>query len=74
MTATMDLVDLLERSGELKAELIEFSRKPRYRQAFREVASAHLGEDRVIGEGRLIAMHGRLVLQHRPPGGQTIVE
>ena len=48
MTATMDLV---ERSGELKAELIEFSRQPRYEQAFGEVASAHRVEGRVIGEG-----------------------
>ena len=74
MTATMDLIDLVERSGELKAELVEFSRKPQYRRAFREVASAHLGEDRVIGEGKLIDILDRLVLQHRLPGGQTIVE
>jgi hypothetical protein len=74
VTTTMGLEDLVVRSGELKAELIEFSRKPRYRQAFREVASAHLGEDRVIGEGKLIDILDRLVLQHRLPGGQTIVE
>jgi hypothetical protein len=70
----MGLEDLVGRSGELKAELIEFSRKPRYSQAFREVASAHLGEDRVIGEEKLIDILDRFVLQHRLPGGQTIVE
>lgn len=74
MTATMGLEDLVDRSGELKAELIEFSRKPRYRQAFREVASAHVREDYVIAEGSLIDILDRLVLQHRLPGGQTIVE
>ena len=74
MTATMDLIDLVERSGELKAELIEFSRKPQYRRAFREVVSGHLGENSVIDEGKLIDILDRLVLQHRLPGGQTIVE
>ena len=74
MTATMDLEGLVGRSGELKAELIEFSRKPRYRQAFREVASAHRVEGRVIGEGELIDILDRLVLQHRVRGDQTIVE
>jgi len=33
-----------------------------------------LGEDCVIGEGKLIDILDRLVLQHRLPGGQTIVE
>jgi hypothetical protein len=67
-------MDLVERSGELKAELIEFARKPCYEQAFRQVASAHRLEGRVIGEGELIDILDRLVLQHRLRGGQTIVE
>jgi hypothetical protein len=71
VTATMDLV---ERSGELKAELVEFARKPRYKQAFCEAASAHRVEGRVIGEGELIDILDRLVLQHRFRSGQTIVE
>jgi hypothetical protein len=70
----MDVIDLVKRSGELKAELVEFSQKPQYKQAFHEVASEHLGEDCVIGEGKLIDILDRLVLQHRLPGGQTIVE
>jgi hypothetical protein len=70
----MDVIDLVERSGELKAELVEFSQKPQYKRAFHEVASEHLGEDCVIGEGKLIDILDRLVLQHRLPGGQTIVE
>ena len=74
VTATMDLIDLVERSGELKAELIEFSRRPLYTQAFHEVASEHLGDDGVMGEGELIDILDRLVLQHRLRGGQTIVE
>jgi hypothetical protein len=74
VTATMGLEDLLFRSGELKGELIKFSRQPQYRQAFREVASAHLGEDTVIGEAELIDILDRLVLQHRLRSGQTILE
>ena len=38
------------------------------------MASAHLGEDRMIGEGALIDILDRLVLQYQLPGGQTIVE
>jgi hypothetical protein len=74
VTATMDLTDLVERSSELKAELVEFSRKPQYRRALREVASDRLGGDREIGEGKLIDILDRLILQHRLPAGQTIVE
>ena len=60
----MDVIDLVERSGELKAELVEFSQKPQYKQAFHEVASEHLGEDRVIGEGKLVDILDRLAFQH----------
>ncbi|MFZ2059126.1 MAG: hypothetical protein WAV54_17125 [Acidimicrobiales bacterium] len=55
-------IDLVERSGELKAELIKFSRKPRYGQAFREALSAYEGEGGVIREGELIDALDRLVL------------
>jgi hypothetical protein len=54
--------------------VVEFARKPRYKQAFREAASAHRVEGRVIGEGELIDILDRLVLQHRFRSGQTIVE
>jgi hypothetical protein len=70
----VDVVDLVGRSGELKAELVEFSQKPKYEQAFYEVASEHLGEDYAIGEGKLIDILDRFVLQHRLRSGQTIVE
>jgi hypothetical protein len=73
VAATLCL-ELLARSGELKAELIEFARKPRYRQAFREVAAPHVGDEVVLGEGKLIDILDRLALQHRLHGGQTIVE
>jgi len=46
-------IDLVERSGERKAELIEFSRKPRYEQALREVLSTYRREGGVIREGKL---------------------
>jgi hypothetical protein len=70
----MDLVDLVERSGDLKAELIAFASRRRYAQALRDLATAHLGERRVMGEGDLIDILDRLVLQHRLPSGRTIVE
>jgi hypothetical protein len=48
VTATLDLV---ERSYELKVELIEFSRKPRYEQALRDAASAHRVEVASLEKG-----------------------
>lgn len=71
MTAT---VDLIARSGDLKAELVEFARQPRYEQAFRDVLSATKPKGDVIREGELIDVLDRLVLQYRLRSGQTIVE
>ena len=69
MTVT---VDLLERSGELKAELVEFSQRPTYAQAFRQVLTRYTSSD--LSEGQLIDVLDHFVLQHRLRGGQTIVE
>jgi hypothetical protein len=46
VTSTMDPV---ERSGELKAELIEFSRKPRYKQVDRDLLRASEVLRRALG-------------------------
>ena len=69
MTVT---IDLLERSGELKAELVEFSQRPKYAQAFQQVLSTYATSG--ISEGQLVDALDHFVLQHRLPGGQTIVE
>lgn len=68
------MIDLIERSGELKSELVEFARRPRYDEAFRQVLTAHHPAGRVIQDGELIDVLDRLVLQHRLRKGQTILE
>jgi hypothetical protein len=62
VTATVDVIGVVERSGELKADLVEFSQKPQYEKAFHEVAAEHLGENCAIGEGKLIDILDRFVL------------
>jgi hypothetical protein len=73
-TSTVDIDALVERSGELKRELLEFSRRPRYDRPFQAaIAAADLGQ---LGtdEGSLIAVVDRFLLQHRLRNGRTVVE
>ncbi len=69
MTVT---IDLLERSGELKAELVEFSQQPKFAQACQQVLSQYMTSG--LGEGQLVNAIDHFVLQHRLRSGQTIVE
>jgi hypothetical protein len=67
-------VDLVERSGALKAELLEFSARHRYDQARRYVLAAHGIHGVVKDECKAINALDHLLLQHRLDNGQTIVE
>ena len=64
---------LLDRAGELKRELLAFSRQPRYDRAFSEVLAQHGGSE-VLDEYRLMMLWDYFVLEHRLRGGRTIVE
>ena len=71
---TVDIDTLVERSGELKRELLEFSRRPRYSRPFQAaLAAADLGQ-LSTDEDSLIAVVDRFVLQHRLRNGRTVVE
>jgi hypothetical protein len=64
---------LLDRAGELKRELLAFSRQPRYDRAFSEVLARHGGSE-VLDEHRLMMLWDYFVLEHRLRSGRTIVE
>lgn len=66
--------DLVERSGDLKRELVEYAQQPRYHRAFREVLNAQGGESAVADEQRLTMFFDHFVLQHRLRNGKTVVE
>lgn len=67
-------VELVERSADLKRELLDFSRDRRYERERRDAMTA-LGMDvAVAGEGQLIRLLDYFVLQHRLRSGDTIVE
>jgi hypothetical protein len=73
---TTDLVDdLVERSGTLKRELLEFAFRPRYRQALEAALSAHRVRGTVVSEeDELVTTIDRFVLQHRLRNGRTVLE
>jgi hypothetical protein len=55
---------LLDRAGELKRELLAFSRQPRPDRAFSEVL-ARRGGSEVLDEHRLMMLWDYFVLEHR---------
>src|SRR5574341_809671 len=65
---------LLDRAGDLKGELLEFSRQPRYERAFDEVLARHVGSSEVLDEHRLMLLLDYFLLEHRLRNGRTIVE
>src|SRR5215210_6678629 len=62
-------MDLLDRAGELKRQLVEFSQQPRYDRAFREM----LARNGDAAEDPLL-LWDSFVLEHRLRDGRTVVE
>lgn len=73
---TADLVDdLVERSGTLKGELVDFAFRPRYRQALMAALSVQTVENTIVAdEDQLVGILDRFVLQHRLRNGRTVLE
>ncbi len=65
---------LLDRAGELKRDLVAFSRQPRYDSAFSEVLARHSDGSELLDEHRLMMLWDYFVLEHRLRNGRTIVE
>ena len=65
---------LVERSGDLKRELLEFSLQPRFDRGRREVLRDRF-PDRFVGdESEFIAALDYFLLQHELRSGMTVVE
>jgi hypothetical protein len=66
--------DLLERAGELKRELVEFSEDQRYDRAFREALAQQEGDLTTYDEQQLTMFWDYFVLEHRLRNGRRVVE
>jgi hypothetical protein len=65
---------LLDRAGELKRQLVEFSKLPRYDRSFREML-AEQGEDAELwDENRAFLLWDSFLLEYRLRNGRTVVE
>jgi hypothetical protein len=68
------IASLVERSAELKQELLEFSWQPRFDRERREVLRDHF-PNRIVGdESEVIAALDYFLLQHELRSGETVVE
>jgi hypothetical protein len=68
------IASLVERSADLKRELLEFSLQPRFDRDRREVLQDYLGNRFVDDELELVAAFDHFLLQHELRSGQTVVE
>ena len=68
------IASLVERSADLKRELLEFSQQPRFDRDRREVLQDYLGNRFVDDELELVAALDHFLLQHELRSGQTVVE
>lgn len=68
------IANLVERSAELKRELLDFSQQPRFDREFRGVLVDHFPSGFVTDESELIAALDYFVLQHELRSGKTVVE
>lgn len=68
------IASLVERSGELKRELLEFSRQPRFDRDRREVLRDHFPTGFVTDESELVMALDYFLLQHELRSGQTVVD
>jgi hypothetical protein len=73
-TSRADVDILVARSAELKWELLEFSRRPRFDRAFQEAMAAAGVGPVVTDEQRLTMVIDHFLLQFRLRNGRTVVE
>lgn len=65
---------VLDRAGELKRRLVEFSQRPRYGQALGEFWDEYGDAAAMLDEHRLMLLWDCFVLEHRLGNGRTVVE
>ncbi|WP_409331867.1 hypothetical protein [Trujillonella humicola] len=65
---------LLERAAELKGQLMEHARRPRYDRAFREMLAGSGEPGDVLDENQLMLLWDSFLLEHRQRDGRTLVD
>ncbi|MGH2618868.1 MAG: hypothetical protein ACRDJC_26870 [Thermomicrobiales bacterium] len=72
MTANADLV---ERSGDLKRELVDYAQQPRFDDAFRQAIEQRFdGAEPIVDEDEIANFLDWMILEVRLPDGRTVVE
>src|SRR3954454_24096281 len=72
--ASMVDATFLDRAGDLKRELVEFSQQPRYDRAASRFLAEHGNGAEVLDEEMFMMLWDYFVLEHRLPDGRTVVE
>ena len=67
-------VDLVERSGDLKRDLLTFARGPRFGRALQRALAERFGRVVVGDDGELFNFLDHFILQRRQADGRTVVE
>jgi hypothetical protein len=67
-------VDLVERSGDLKRDLVQFAQGPRFSGALRKATRERFRSRVITDEGQLYDFLDWFVLQHRLADGRRVVE
>lgn len=65
---------LVERSGDLKRELLDYSREPRFANQLCSALTQRFGDPIVADEDQLLLFWDEFVLQHQFKDGRTLVE
>lgn len=66
--------ELVDRSGPLKRELLDFAQHPRFDRAFRREIHRQFGDPIVAEEEQINNFFDWFIQQHRRPDGKTIVD
>lgn len=66
--------DLIERSGDLKRQLVEFAHSARMKRALRQATKQRFGPVGEADEGEFINFVDHFILQHHLADGRTVVE
>src|SRR5262249_33084502 len=74
MSGATEMARLVERSAQLKDELLDFSQGKRFDRALSDALTAKFGSVVVAAEEELINFFDNFVLQHRLSDGRTVLE
>lgn len=68
------LTDLIERSAELKGELVAFAQSARFDRWLTPLLLEAAGPERRLDEGEAVRITDHFILRYRLPGGATVVD